>query len=32
MHVKFWPEIQKERDRCEDVDMGGRTVLKLIFK
>jgi hypothetical protein len=23
MHVKFWPEIQKERDHCEDVDKVG---------
>jgi hypothetical protein len=28
MHVEFWCESQKERDHCEDIDIGGKIILK----
>jgi hypothetical protein len=31
MHTEFWWDIQKERDRYEDVDVDGRIILKWIL-
>jgi hypothetical protein len=28
MHIGCWRESQKERDRYEDLDLGGKTILK----
>jgi hypothetical protein len=32
MHLGYWWESQKEIDYCEDLDIGGRIVLKWILK
>jgi hypothetical protein len=32
MLVGFWWENQKERDHHEDLDVGGRIILKLILE
>jgi hypothetical protein len=31
MHVRFWWEGQKERDHQEDMDVGGKIILKWIL-
>jgi hypothetical protein len=31
MHIGYWWERQKERDRCEYQDVVGRTILKWIL-
>jgi hypothetical protein len=31
MHIGFWWESQKERDQQEDLEVGGRIVLRWIF-
>jgi hypothetical protein len=31
MHIEFWWENQIERDHYEDLDIGGRVILKLIL-
>jgi hypothetical protein len=31
MRIGYWWESQRERDRWGDQDVGGRTILKLIF-
>jgi hypothetical protein len=28
IHIGFWPEIQTEGDHLEDLDIGGRIILK----
>jgi hypothetical protein len=30
MHIGYWWESQKERNHCEDQDVGGWTILKWI--
>jgi hypothetical protein len=32
MHVRFWWEGQKRRDDYEDLDIGGRIILRLILE
>jgi hypothetical protein len=32
MHIGFWLESQKERDHYEDLDVGGRIILKWILE
>jgi hypothetical protein len=32
MHIGFWWESQKERDHKEDLDVGGRIILKWILE
>jgi hypothetical protein len=32
MYVGFWWECQKERDHDEDLDIGGRIILKRILE
>jgi hypothetical protein len=32
MHIGFWWESQKERDHSEDLDVGGRIILKWILE
>jgi hypothetical protein len=32
MHIRFWYESQKERDHWEDLDVGGRIILKGIVR
>jgi hypothetical protein len=32
MNTGFWWESQKERDDCEDRDVGGRVILKRILE
>jgi hypothetical protein len=32
MHTGFWWEIQKEENHSEDLDVGGRIILKWIFE
>jgi hypothetical protein len=32
MHIGFCWESQKERDHWEDIDIGGRVILKLILE
>jgi hypothetical protein len=32
MHIRYWLEIQKERGHSEDVDVGGRMILKWILE
>jgi hypothetical protein len=32
MHVGFWWESQKERDHYEDLDVGGKIVLRWILE
>jgi hypothetical protein len=32
MHIGYWWESQKERDHCEDQDLGGWTILKWILE
>jgi hypothetical protein len=32
MHVRFWWEGQKERDHQEDMDVGGKIILKWILE
>jgi hypothetical protein len=29
MHIGFWWKSQKERDQYEDLDVGGRIILKM---
>jgi hypothetical protein len=31
MHIEFWWENNKERDHKEDLDIGGRIILKLVL-
>jgi hypothetical protein len=32
MHIGYWWDSQKESDHCEDQDVGGWTILKLILE
>jgi hypothetical protein len=32
MHIGFWWECQKERDYQQDIDVGGKIILKLILE
>jgi hypothetical protein len=32
MHIRYWWEIQKERDHWENQDIDGRTILKYILE
>jgi hypothetical protein len=32
VHIRFWWEIQKERDHLEGLDVGGRIILKWILE
>jgi hypothetical protein len=32
MHARFWWETWKERDHYEDLDIGGRIILKLTLE
>jgi hypothetical protein len=32
MHIGFWWESQKERDHYEDLDVGGRIILRWILE
>jgi hypothetical protein len=32
VHIEFWWESQNERDHQEDLDIGGRIILKWIFE
>jgi hypothetical protein len=32
MHIGYWWACQKERDHCEDQDIGGWTILKWILE
>jgi hypothetical protein len=32
MNVELWWESQKERDQCEDTDLGGTIILKCILE
>jgi hypothetical protein len=32
MQIGFWWEIHKERDRYEDLDVGGRIILEWILE
>jgi hypothetical protein len=32
IHIEFWCESQKERVYWEDIDLGGRIILKMNFR
>jgi hypothetical protein len=32
MHIRYWWENQKERDHWEDVDVGGKMIVKWILE
>jgi hypothetical protein len=32
MHIGFWLESQKERDHYEELDIGGRIILRWILE
>jgi hypothetical protein len=32
MHIGFWWQSQKERGHSDDLDVGGRIILKLILE
>jgi hypothetical protein len=32
MHIGFWRESQKERDHLEDLDIGGRIIIRWVLE
>jgi hypothetical protein len=32
MHIRFWKDSQKERDQYEDLQIGGKIILKWILE
>jgi hypothetical protein len=32
IHIGFWWQSQKERDHYEDLDVGGRIIIRLILE